>query len=164
MDYRFLGASGLKVPVLSLGTGTFGGRGELFSAWGHTDVAEAHAWSILPRRRAEHVRLRRRSTPTGPPRRFSARPSRAAATRCSSPPRPPSATVRPPTRSARRATTCSGRSTAPAPARHRLHRPVPAARLRRADAGRGDAAHARRPGARPARSATSAARTSPAGT
>lgn len=41
MDYRFLGASGLKVPVLSLGTGTFGGRGALFSAWGHTEVAEA---------------------------------------------------------------------------------------------------------------------------
>ena len=41
MEYRFLGASGLKVPVLSLGTGTFGGRGELFAAWGHTKVAEA---------------------------------------------------------------------------------------------------------------------------
>lgn len=41
MEYRLLGASGLKVPVLSFGTGTFGGRGELFSAWGHTDVAEA---------------------------------------------------------------------------------------------------------------------------
>lgn len=41
MEYRLLGASGLKVPVLSLGTGTFGGRGELFSAWGHTEVAEA---------------------------------------------------------------------------------------------------------------------------
>ncbi|MCP5158297.1 MAG: aldo/keto reductase [Gammaproteobacteria bacterium] len=41
MEYRGLGASGLQVPVLSLGTGTFGGRGELFAAWGHTDVAEA---------------------------------------------------------------------------------------------------------------------------
>ncbi len=41
MDYRFLGASGFKVPVLTLGTGTFGGRGELFKAWGNTDVAEA---------------------------------------------------------------------------------------------------------------------------
>lgn len=39
MDYRLLGASGLKVPVLSFGTGTFGGRGELFSAWGSTDIA-----------------------------------------------------------------------------------------------------------------------------
>src|SRR5580658_953964 len=41
MEYRQLGASGLKVPVLSLGTGTFGGGGELFKAWGATDVAEA---------------------------------------------------------------------------------------------------------------------------
>lgn len=41
MDYRQLGASGFKVPALSLGTGTFGGNGELFKAWGSTDVAEA---------------------------------------------------------------------------------------------------------------------------
>jgi aryl-alcohol dehydrogenase-like predicted oxidoreductase len=41
MEFRQLGHSGLKVPVLSLGTGTFGGRGELFKAWGNTDVAEA---------------------------------------------------------------------------------------------------------------------------
>jgi len=41
MDYRQLGASGFRVPVLSFGTGTFGGKGELFSAWGNTGVAEA---------------------------------------------------------------------------------------------------------------------------
>lgn len=41
MEYRRLGASGFKVPVLSLGTGTFGGGNELFKAWGATDVAEA---------------------------------------------------------------------------------------------------------------------------
>ncbi|HEV3429100.1 MAG TPA: aldo/keto reductase [Paraburkholderia sp.] len=41
MEYRFLGASGFKVPVLSFGTGTFGGKGEFFEAWGATDVAEA---------------------------------------------------------------------------------------------------------------------------
>lgn len=41
MEYRQLGASGFNVPVLSFGTGTFGGKGELFSAWGATDVAEA---------------------------------------------------------------------------------------------------------------------------
>jgi aryl-alcohol dehydrogenase-like predicted oxidoreductase len=41
MDYRPLGASGLKVPVLSFGTGTFAGSGKLFGAWGHTDVQEA---------------------------------------------------------------------------------------------------------------------------
>jgi aryl-alcohol dehydrogenase-like predicted oxidoreductase len=41
MEYRFLGASGFKVPELSFGTGTFGGKGEFFAAWGSTDVAEA---------------------------------------------------------------------------------------------------------------------------
>ncbi|GLQ92789.1 aldo/keto reductase [Dyella acidisoli] len=41
MEFRRLGASGFKVPVLSFGTGTFGGKGEFFSAWGSTDVAEA---------------------------------------------------------------------------------------------------------------------------
>ena len=41
MEYRQLGGSGFKVPVLTLGTGTFGGKGELFSAWGGSGVAEA---------------------------------------------------------------------------------------------------------------------------
>lgn len=41
MEYRQLGGSGLKVPVLTFGTGTFGGKGELFKAWGSSDVAEA---------------------------------------------------------------------------------------------------------------------------
>lgn len=41
MEFRQLGASGFKVPVLSFGTGTFGGGGELFKAWGSSDMAEA---------------------------------------------------------------------------------------------------------------------------
>lgn len=41
MEYRRLGASGLEVPALSFGAGTFGGRGPLFSAWGSTDATEA---------------------------------------------------------------------------------------------------------------------------
>jgi aryl-alcohol dehydrogenase-like predicted oxidoreductase len=41
MEFRQLGSSGLKVPVLSLGTGTFGGGNEFFKAWGTSDVAEA---------------------------------------------------------------------------------------------------------------------------
>jgi aryl-alcohol dehydrogenase-like predicted oxidoreductase len=41
MEYRVLGGSGFKVPALTFGTGTFGGRGELFRAWGSSDVAEA---------------------------------------------------------------------------------------------------------------------------
>ena len=41
MEFRQLGHSGLKVPVLSFGTGTFGGKGDFFAAWGNSDVAEA---------------------------------------------------------------------------------------------------------------------------
>jgi len=41
MEYRRLGNCGLKVPVLSLGTGTFGGANEFFKKWGETDVKEA---------------------------------------------------------------------------------------------------------------------------
>jgi len=41
MDYRRLGASGLKVPALSFGAGTFGGSGPLFSHWGNSDAEEA---------------------------------------------------------------------------------------------------------------------------
>ncbi|MBT1704033.1 aldo/keto reductase [Chryseosolibacter indicus] len=43
MEYRQLGKSGLRVPVLSLGTGTFGGTNEFFKRWGETDVKEASA-------------------------------------------------------------------------------------------------------------------------
>jgi len=41
MEFRLLGGSGLKVPALSLGTGTFGGSNDFFRAWGDTDVKGA---------------------------------------------------------------------------------------------------------------------------
>lgn len=41
MEHRQLGRSGLFVPVLSFGTGTFGGSNEFFAKWGQTDVREA---------------------------------------------------------------------------------------------------------------------------
>ena len=41
MEYRKLGRSDLKVPVLRFGNGTFGGQGPLFSAWGTRDVDDA---------------------------------------------------------------------------------------------------------------------------
>jgi aryl-alcohol dehydrogenase-like predicted oxidoreductase len=41
MDYRQLGGSGLQVPALSLGTGTFGGGNDFFKAWGDTDAGGA---------------------------------------------------------------------------------------------------------------------------
>src|SRR5579871_1729090 len=41
MEYRLLGGSGFKVPVLGLGTATFGGGNDFFRAWGSTQVEEA---------------------------------------------------------------------------------------------------------------------------
>jgi len=38
MEYRLLGRSGLKVPALTFGCGTFGGKGEFFNAWGNIDA------------------------------------------------------------------------------------------------------------------------------
>ena len=41
MEHRLLGGSGFKVPVLGLGTATFGGGSEFFRAWGDTQLKEA---------------------------------------------------------------------------------------------------------------------------
>ena len=41
MEFRRLGRSGLRVPVLAFGTATFGGGTDFYRAWGSTDVAEA---------------------------------------------------------------------------------------------------------------------------
>jgi aryl-alcohol dehydrogenase-like predicted oxidoreductase len=41
VEYKSLGGSGLKIPVLSFGTATFGGVGDFFKTWGAADVAEA---------------------------------------------------------------------------------------------------------------------------
>lgn len=41
MEYRFLGRSGLKVPLLSFGTATFGGGTAFFKAWGNTQAEGA---------------------------------------------------------------------------------------------------------------------------
>lgn len=41
MEYRQLGNAGLRVPVLSFGTATFGGGNDFFKAWGSTQVDEA---------------------------------------------------------------------------------------------------------------------------
>jgi aryl-alcohol dehydrogenase-like predicted oxidoreductase len=41
MNYRSLGRSGLKVPELCFGTGTFGGTNDFFKSWGATQDTEA---------------------------------------------------------------------------------------------------------------------------
>ena len=52
MEYRRLGASGLRVPALSFGTGTFGGGNDFFKAWGSTDagvppIPEPATWAMM---------------------------------------------------------------------------------------------------------------------
>jgi aryl-alcohol dehydrogenase-like predicted oxidoreductase len=42
MEHRQVGGSGLKVPILCLGTGTFGGGNAFFRAWGTTNQEEAN--------------------------------------------------------------------------------------------------------------------------
>lgn len=41
MEYRQLGGAGLRVPVLTFGTATFGGGTDFFKKWGNTQVDEA---------------------------------------------------------------------------------------------------------------------------
>ncbi len=75
MEQRRLGRSGFMVPVLSFGTGTFGGRGEFFQAWGCDGCRRSQPPDrYLPRRRAQYVRQRRHLFRAVPPRRFLARP------------------------------------------------------------------------------------------
>ena len=123
---------------------------EFFKAWGASDVAEAtRLVDVCLEAGLTMFDSRRRLFRRAWPRRSSGRPSRAAATRCSSPPRRTFRTGPRPER--RRLVALSphpGGRGQPAAAGHRLHRSLPAARLRRADADRGNAAHARRPRAR----------------
>lgn len=41
MEYRQLGGAGLRIPVLTYGTATFGGGNEFFKTWGSTQTEEA---------------------------------------------------------------------------------------------------------------------------
>ena len=165
MEFRQLGGSGFKVPVLSLGTGTFGGGNEFFKAWGASDVAEATRLVDICLEAGltmfDSADVYSNGHGRGDPGPGDQRPPRPGdhLHQGDLPLRP-----RPERRGLVALSPDPGGRGEPAPARHRLHRPLPAARLRRHDADRGGARHARRPGARPARSATSAARTSRAGT
>src|SRR3712207_3405398 len=41
MEHRQLGGSGFRIPVLSFGTATFGGKGDFFKTWGNTQGEDA---------------------------------------------------------------------------------------------------------------------------
>ena len=153
---RNLGRSGLRVSPLCLGAMNFGN--EQFGC-DEADLDRRHP--RLPRRRSQLHRHRqrllgdalgddRRQGGEGPPRRRRHRHQGGLAARA----RPVRLRLQP---QARR----QGLRGQPAPAGHRLHRPLPDAPLRRRDAARGDAQHAQRPRPRRARFATSASRTGP---
>ena len=140
MEYRKLGNSGTVVSALCLGTMTFGAEAD--EATSHRDPRR------LRRGRRQLHRHRRRLLRPAPPRRSSAagspptRPRRAQHGRRHQGPLPdgarperPRHLAPPPRRRARRLAEA---------ARHRADRPLPDARLGRADPARGDAALPRR--------------------
>ena len=165
MEYRQLGGSGFKVPVLSLGTGTFGGGNEFFKAWGASDVAEAtrlvdmcleaglnmfdsadiYSTGMAEEILGQAIKGRRDQViiSTKGTFRIGPGPNDVGSSRYH--------LIRAVEGSLRRLG-------------HRLHRPLSAPRLRRADARRGSRWARSTTWSAPARSATSAARTSRAGT
>ena len=82
MEYRSFGASGLKIPVLSFGTATFGGVGDFFKAWGAADVAQAKRLVDICLEHGVNFLTPPTFTPRAKPRKFWALHWRAAATRC----------------------------------------------------------------------------------
>ena len=149
MEYRRLGASGLKVPALSFGAGTFGGSGPLFGAWGTTDAAEA--------RRLVDICLEAGVNLFDTADVYSNGASEEVLGEAIKGRRDAGADLdQDQPADGRRAERCRLLALAPdprgrgraAPPRHRLHRPPAAARLRRRHAGRGGAGDARRPRAR----------------
>ena len=81
MEYRLLGGSGFKVPALSFGTGTFGGQGKFFEGLGKSDVAEATRMVDICLDAGLNMFDSADVYSAGAPKRFSARQSRADATR-----------------------------------------------------------------------------------
>ena len=132
MEYRTLGGSGLKVPGLTLGTGTFGGGERVLRGLrrDRRSAAPSSTRRHLSRGGGDDVRHRRRLF--GRPRRKQIWPgdgrasaahviiSTKGALRTGSGPNEVGSVAAPPRR--------RGRGE-PAPARHRLHRSVPAARV-----------------------------------
>ena len=90
MEHRQLGRSGLLVPPLSLGTGTFGGRGAFFERWGTTQVDGARKMVDICLEHGVNFFDTADVYSSGARRRSWARQSRGGGTRSSSPRRPAS--------------------------------------------------------------------------
>ena len=81
MEYRLLGHSGVKVSVLSLGTMTFGGKGN-FAKTGSTDVSGARHQIDLCLMLGSTSSIRLMSIPRVYPRKFWVRLWKAGETTC----------------------------------------------------------------------------------
>ncbi len=163
MEYRALGKSGLRVSALTMGTMTFGGSGAVRQRRVDRRGPGPPPGGHVPGRRASTSSTPRTSTQAAWPRRSWGRscgPPGPRAGRHQGPDADgPRAERRRPL-TAPRHRRLRGQ---PAPSGHRLHRPVPGARVGRADPARGDPAGARPAGRARARSATSAPPTTPPG-
>jgi aryl-alcohol dehydrogenase-like predicted oxidoreductase len=82
MEYRTLGGSGLKVPVLTLGTATFGGGSEFLRKWGASDVREAQALVAICLEHGCNMFDTADGYSAGLSERFWAKRSRGAGSRC----------------------------------------------------------------------------------
>ena len=162
MEYRRLGASGLTGPGAQLRRRHVRRPGAAVRRLGHHRCdARRGAWSTSAWRPGSRCSTPPTSTPTAPRRRCSAQAikGRRDQVLISTKTSLPTGDGPDDAGSSRLAADQRVRGRA-APPRHRPHRPVPAARLRRRHAGRGGAVHPGRCSCGPARSATSACRTS----
>ena len=80
MEYRQLGNSGLKVPVLSFGTATFA-AGSREGSWGNTQAQEATRLVDIASSMGSTSSTPPTSTPMVEPRKSWGRPSLVAVTR-----------------------------------------------------------------------------------
>ncbi len=112
--------SGLKVPVLSFGAGTFGGSGPLFGAWGTSDATEARRLVDICLEAGISLFDTADVYSAGASRRCSAPPSRAARRRPDLDQGEP-ADGRRPNEAARRGSASSRRRGVPAPAGYTDH-------------------------------------------
>jgi aryl-alcohol dehydrogenase-like predicted oxidoreductase len=87
MEHRRLGNSALKVPVLSFGTGTFGGSNEFWKGFGSSDVTEATRMVDLCLDAGVTLFDSADIYSKGQSEEISAKPSRADAIRCCCPPK-----------------------------------------------------------------------------